>query len=461
MSAREVARNPADPLRHVKLGLALEGEGRLREAEACLRRSLALAPESADAANILGHVLRRQERLIEAEEWHRRALALKPDFVNALVHLGVTLRNQGRLAPAIDCHARALALAPRTLDALVHLGATLREAGETEAAIAVHRQALALSPGQPDAALNIAFALLSEGDLPGGSAAYECRFAGGRYPLPDHSLWDGAPLPGGTLLLWAELGFGDTIQFIRYAKLIRPRVGRLALRCHPALVALMRTMPELDDVISIEAPLPRFDAYIPLVSLMRVLGTTLATIPSQTPYLAPPPDRVTRFSGVRARGALTVGLVWAGNPGHGNDRRRSLPLTALGRLFSLPNKFRVVSVQVSAFTGTARRFDQEIRASPWADRLIDLGPTLGDFADTAAVLSSLDLLIAVDTAVVHVAGALGVKGWVLLPFNADWRWLKHRADSPWYKSLTLYRQEADFRWAPVIERVRADLEALC
>ena len=458
---RALARRPNSGALHNDLGVVLTRLSRHREAEICFRRALAVHANSVEALNNLGHVARMQGRLDESADWHCRALTLNPRFVEAHFHLGVTRREQGRLADATACLRHALALKPDYVDALVHLGAVLREGAHFTRAAEYQRRALALAPHNLDAQLNLAFIQLTLGDLRAGSVAYECRFGTGRnrrYPVEGKPMWDGRPMPGETLLLSGELGFGDAIQFIRFAKWARARVGRIVLRCHPALQHLLASAPGIDAVSPITASMPHFDAFIPLLSLMRLHGTTLSTIPDQAPYLAADPSRADAFLPHIGGEELRVGIVWAGNPGQGNDRRRSMPLATLAPLFGVPG-VKFFSLQTSAYIGnTSARID-ELRSSPLAARVTDLAPNFRDFADTAAALSRLDLLISVDTSVLHLAGALGRPAWGLLAFNADCRWFRARPDCPWYPSLRLYRQGRDFDWTPVVAEVRRDLAA--
>jgi hypothetical protein len=291
--------------------------------------------------------------------------------------------------------------------------------------------------------MNLAMALLAIGDFRAGGAEYEWRLRKDpRRPPIDTPLWDGRPLSDGTLLLCAEQGLGDTIQFVRYAPLLRARVGRLVLACPPPLAPLLRNAPGLDDVISFGAKLPRVDAYLPLLSVMQRLGTDLGDVPATTPYLtadaAPRPALAALLDG----GGPRIGLVWRGNPNHPNDRRRSLPLALLRPVLEVAGP-RFFSLQLGAPPG-------ELADPALAGRVTDLAPHLRDFADTAAAMSALDLIITVDSAAAHLAGALGRPCWVLLPFSADWRWLLERGDSPWYPTMRLFRQPRCGEWPPVI-----------
>ena len=460
--ARALVQRPNSAAIHNDLGVALSRLSRHKEAEICFQHALTTRANFAETLDNIKHVARMQGALGESVDWHRQALALSPNFAEAHFHLGVTHREQNQLAEAVTCFRRALALKPDYVDALVHLGAVLREGGHFAKAAACQRCALALAPDNLDAQLNLAFIQLTLGDFRAGSVAYECRFGTGanrRYPIEGKPMWDGRAMPSRTLLLSGELRFGDAIQFIRYARLARPLAGRIVLRCHPALQRLLATAPGIDDVSPITAPMPDFDAFIPLLSLMRLHGTTLATIPAHVPYLAADPARISTLAPRFAGNALKVGIVWAGNPGQGNDRRRSLPLAALAPLFDVPD-VKFFSLQMNAFTGRPSTRAAELQTSPLASKITDLAPHLRDFADTAAALTCLGLLISVDTSVLHLAGALGRPTWALLSFNADWRWLRARADCPWYPGLRLYRQGRSFDWAPLVALVRRDLSAL-
>jgi len=368
--ARGLSLRPDNPELHHAFGIALDDLSRPAAAEACFRRALRLRPNFAEALNNLGHVLRKQNRLAEAEDCHCRALAIKPDFPDALLHLGVTLREQGRLTEAAACHRRVTAVRPDGADAWWHLGGILREQGRLAEAAACQQRVLALIPDHAGAYLQLAYILLSSGDIAAGSAAFECRWGKGqnrRYPVQDRPLWNGRPIPGQTLLLWGELGFGDVIQFVRYARRVRAIAGRLVLHCHPSLVALLSTASGIDEIVPTGMPLPAFDAFIPIASLMRVLGTTLDTIPAEIPYLAADADRMAALAPRLVGGGVKVGIAWAGNPRHGNDRRRSLPLAALAPLLDMPN-IRFFSLQASAFTGQPDARAADIQGSRQVSR---------------------------------------------------------------------------------------------
>jgi len=485
--ARALALAPQDPAVHHAFGAALGNLSRLDEAEICFRRVLAARPRAIDALVNLGHVLRRQDRFgeaasffvralavnprradihnvlgvvfsnlsrhIEAETCFRRALDIDANYAEALTNLGVKLRLRDQFSQAEALHRRALGINGEFADAWWHLGVTLREAGRLSEAVECYRRAIALAPDHRDANLSLGLGLLAQGDIPAGSNAYEARWGTGtnrKYPLIDRPLWDGSPMHGRTLLLFAEQGLGDVIQFARFANQVRPLVGRLVLRCQKSLCRLMARLPVFDAVFSDADPVPSSDAFIPMMSLMRVLGTTLETVPADIPYLAIDSERARHYAARLAGDGLKAGIVWAGNPNHAGDRHRSIQLSVLSPLLDVPG-VRFFSLQVGPRAG-------ELHQRPFVRRVVDLAPGLVDFAETAAAVSALDLVISVDTAVAHIAGALGLPTWIMLPVNADWRWLRERRDSPWYPSMRLYRQE-NFTWDPVIAALRRDLLA--
>jgi hypothetical protein len=273
-------------------------------------------------------------------------------------------------------------------------------------------------------------------------------------PPYDRPRWDGAPLAGRTILLHAEMGLGDTLQFVRYADAVRRRGGRVILACQRPLARLLDGCPGVDLLVPQDAPPPPFDVYAPLMSLPGLLGTTADAIPAPVPYLAADPDLVARWRGaVAGDDALKVGVAWQGNPQHPKDRERSFPLAALAAVAAVPG-VRLYSLQKGP--GAEQLADPHL---PFT--VHDLGGRLdeeaGPFRDTAAVLTLLDLVIAADSALAHLAGALAVPAWVALPMAADWRWMVARDDTPWYPTLRLFRQAAWGDWGGVFDRMAAAL----
>jgi hypothetical protein len=420
---------------------------------ACLQR----APECGPAYVNLANLLRQFGLLDQAKAMADAAVALLPGDPAALLCLAAILHDRADFRGAIHLYETLLMAEPNHAGALRSLGSSLQAAGRLADSLPLHARAVALAPQDADAHYNYADALLASGDFAAGWLEYEWRQQ--RAHAPRRGLgpaWRGAPLAGRTILLHAEQGFGDTLQFARYAPMVAAGGGRVVLEVQKPLVRLMRSLPGIAIVLAQGEALPRFHAHCPLMSLPLAFATRLESVPASIPYLTPSPALVRRWATQRpADGRLRVGLVWAGSA-HPHaaglsvfDRRRSLPLAALAPLGAVPG-VQWISLQ----TGPPA----EERLGPHGFAVLDPGP-FEDFADTAALIAGLDLVIAVDTAVAHLAGALGRPVWLLSRADACWRWLDGRDDSPWYPTLRLYRQPEPLAWAPVVERVRQDLAA--
>jgi Flp pilus assembly protein TadD len=387
----------------------------------------------------------------------QRAIAVEPGHAEVWSNFSSQLRRAGRDADAIMALKRALSLAPKHANALCNLGAVLFDVGQTARAEACFRQALALAPDHHEAAKNLGFALLRRGDLRAGFGWYEHRY--GAAPLPAPVLdtpaprWRGGALNGVSLLAVAEQGEGDSIQFVRYAKLVERSGGTLTMLCSPALKRLMARADGVRHAVADGDRMPRIDAWTPLLSLPHLLGTDRGSIPGGVPYLHPAPEDAaawrTQLSGVAG---LKVGLVWAGNPTFGGDRQRSPRFAAVAPLLTLPG-LHMVLLQV----GDGRR---DLAGHVLPATVTDPGDRIRDFADTAAIMAGLDLVITSCTAPAHLAGALGRPVWIMLPFAADWRWMEGRTDSPWYPTARLFRQPAPGDWNSVVAAISAELQAV-
>ncbi|MBI1206285.1 MAG: tetratricopeptide repeat protein [Azospirillum sp.] len=439
------------------LGLALKDSGRLGDAETVLRRALTVTPGDAMATANLGLVLHDLERDAEAVALCEPAAAKSPDSALLQRVLAMVLKAVDRLDEALAACDRSLRLEPGSAETW-HLRASAlvsaHRLGEARHAV---EKALAIEPGYPEAQWTQGFLDLVGGDLAHGFERVEARWRikkicpnGLRFTEP---VWDGGRLDGRTVLVHAEQGLGDTLNFVRYLPQVVEAGGQVVVEAQETLHPLIGTLGGKLTLVAPREALPRFDCHIPLMSLPRVFGTTLDTVPAPVPYLVVDPGRRARWAerlGV-PRGRR-VGLVWAGNPKHANDRNRSIRLKDLAPVLQVPG-VKFVSVQKGSPAG---------QIADWSGpaEILDLDPEINDFADTAAILADLDLLISVDTAVAHCAGGLGVPVWVLLPQAPDWRWLLDRSDSPWYPSLRLYRQLQAGDWQSVIARVASDLAAL-
>jgi len=433
-------------------------EGRNNAAEACFRESLRLVPDLPEAAANLGYVLDKRGETEEAERWLRRALELAPNCLEPALTLGALLTTAKRFKDAEAICLKAVTLRPESPQPWTNLGvlyAEMKREGEAEQC---QRTAMALDPEHLTSRFNLAYILLRQGRYEEGWACLEARrwyaaFAA-RMTCPR---WTGEPLTGRSLLIGCEAGHGDMIQFVRYAAVLREQGARsIDLVCHPPLQPLFASQRGLgiDRVFAFDKPLPdgRWDFWTPPMSLPFHCGTTLATIPARIPYLHAAPERVASWNPKLPAGRPRVGLVWKGNPRFENDRDRSLP--SLQTLEPLGDVAGVHFVSLQKGAG-----EDEAAAPPGRLRPINLGAEIGDFADTAALVSQLDLVIAVDTAVAHLAGALGVPCWILLPdYKTDWRWLKERDDSPWYPGVVrLFRQSGTGQWNATIDVLRAAL----
>ncbi len=436
------------------LGNVLLALDNAEHAEASFRRAVDLDPGLAEAHNNLGNALLRLDRADEAVGCYRRALEIRPRYAEAHCNLGSALRKQGRLEQAQACYEKALAINPEYVTALSNLGQTLHERALYREALASLDKAVSLDPAHADAHANRAVLLLLLGRFAEGWAEYEWRwkvagFTTERRDFPQPR-WDGSDLDGRTVLLHAEQGLGSAIQFVRYAPLVAARNGTVVVECQKPLLRLFSGLtigeaPPVARVVARGDALPHFDVQAPLMSLPALLGTEIGSIPRKTPYLAAEPaayaacrDRLGPFPGPR------VGLAWAGNPRHVNDHNRSMPASCLRPLLRAGGA-TFFSLQM----GSAAKDLDELAGGA----VHDLSPEINDFADTAAIIANLDLVISVDTAVAHLAGALGRPVWLLLPFVGEWRWLLDREDSPWYPTMRLFRQKAPGDWSGVVERV--------
>jgi tetratricopeptide (TPR) repeat protein len=438
-----------------RLGAALGDAGLPDEAEDCFRRAAAAAPASPEAPGNLGILLQRHERLEEAIEWFRRAVELGPDDPIAHYRLGTALAARERWEEAIGCYRAVLALRTDDGNATFALALALGELHRIDEAIEWYRRTLELDPADERAArFNLALLLLAKGDFAAGWPGYECRWeCVALRPSPhatERPRWNGEPFaPGQTILLYAKQGFGDTLQFINYAPLVARRGANVLLEVPPGLKPLLETIPGLGGVFSDKEPLPHFDLQCALLSLPLIFETRLETIPGPLPLEAPR-DRLVEWAWLgEAKGGRQIGIAWSGNPEQPNDRRRSMTLARFRPVLEVPGcRFHLLLPEL-------RTTDQAEFAK--LTNVVDHRGRIRDFADTATIVSHLDLVITTDTAVAHLAGAMGHPLWVLLSFNADWRWLLDREDNPWYPSARLFRQQRPGDWDSVLARVRAEL----
>jgi tetratricopeptide (TPR) repeat protein len=438
------------PQAHNNLGTLLGQHGKLDEAIAHYAQALRLHPDYAEAHNNLGTIFARQKKLREAVASYQEALRLRPDYAEAHNNLGAALAALGQAQAAQTSFEQAVRFKPTYAEAYYNLGLEHLKQAELNEAGTYFRYAIQLRPGYAEAHKDLALALLMQGHFGQGWSEYEWRwqcseFAGLVFQQPR---WDGSPLAGRTILLHAEQGLGDTIQFIRYAPWVRQWGGRVLVLCQPPLLSLLASCPGIDQLVARGAVLPSFDVQASLLSLPGIFRTDLATIPSQVPYLSADVQLVEHWrKRMGARRGFKVGIAWQGSPTHAADRQRSIPLRSFARLAQVPG-VQLFSLQVGPGTEQLRDLDDRFP-------LIDLGSqfTPSSFQDAAAAMTAVDLVITVDSALAHLGGALGMPVWVLLPYAPDWRWLLERADSPWYPTLRLFRQPKPGDWDAVFERL--------
>jgi len=435
---KSVALRPLFPPAHNGLGLALVLQGKLESAVLAWQRGIQLKADYAEAHANLGAALAQLKKPSEAAPILRRAVELNPNFAPGHNNLANVLDELEETDGAVEHWQRAIALVPNYFDALVNLGKTVQRRGEHARALQLLDHAVSLRPHDPDARFLRGLALLLQGNLTDGFADYAWRMQCKELNIDPRNFsqpaWDGSDQPGKTILLRAEQGFGDVFQFVRYARMVKQRCGQVVLECQAELAELMKTVKGIDTIAVRNQGLPPFDFHAPLLDLPRLLGTTLRSVPADVPYIAADPARVEKWSHLLAADppGKRVGLVWSGNPHHGNDRNRSIYLRDLQPLADVPG-VTFFSLQKGAAGSQASDSTLKIK-------VVDHTPRLTDFSETAALLANLELIITVDTSVAHLAGALGRPIWVLLPFAPDWRWMIDRTDSPWYPTMRLFRQ---------------------
>jgi tetratricopeptide (TPR) repeat protein len=445
----------------VNRSLLLQELGRYDDALASIDQALAIRPRDVTAQLLRGNLLSQLKQPEAALQCFDRALAIREDHAAAQTGRGNVLRQLNRFSEALACHDRALAADPKFVLAHVNRGNVLNDLARHAEAVASYDAAIAVREDLAEAHFSKALALLQLGDFARGWREYEWRWQSRataallaeprqfREPL-----WLGqSPLQGRTILLHGEQGLGDRIQFCRYAALLKDLGARVLLEVPKALAGLFTRLTGVDELFIAGGPIPPFDVHCPLMSLPLALATRVETVPAAVPYLFCDPNVAARWrSRLGPRTRARVGLAWSGNPDNANDRNRSIPLSRL--IGHLPDGFDYYSLHREV-----RHSDSQVLRNTPSIR--DLGEEQSDFSDAAALCDCMDVIISVDTSLAHLGGALGKPTWLLLAFNADWRWLVARADSPWYPTMRLYRQAQFGEWDAVLGRVKEDLIRLC
>jgi tetratricopeptide (TPR) repeat protein len=438
------------------LARTFDSQQRFKESIDLWQRFIRLNPRHVDAYHALATALHAERQEVQAIACWEKLLSLDPTFYKAHNDIGVVIGGRYLFEKAEQHFFEAIRIEPKYAVAYYNLGVIYERQARYTDAINLYRQSIAIDPAAPDPQLNLALMLLVTGDLPGGLAQYEWRWKLPRViPLIkqfNQPEWRGEDIAGKTLLIHAEQGMGDTIQFSRYAKHVVAKGAKVYLLAQPPLLPLLQQVEGLSGVYPDvpEVQLPPFDVHIPSMSLPLVMKTTIDTIPAEVPYIKADPAKVEQWrERMAADKNFRVGITWAGRPEHHNDHNRSAALELFGILARVPG-VSFYSLQKGPATAHLQR-------PPAGMRIFDCGAGLNDFADSAGLLENLDLLISVDTSIVHLAGAMSKDVWTLLPLVPDWRWLLDREDTPWYPTMRLFRQTKLKDWVPVFQRVADEL----
>ncbi|MHC4559811.1 MAG: tetratricopeptide repeat protein [Planctomycetota bacterium] len=455
---KAISGNRRTPQFHNTLGAALRAMGKFKEAIAAFEQAVSLKPDYVEAYNNMGNAYLSQGCYADAVEKYNKVVSLNPDYIEAYNSMAVALQYQGKFTAAIDNCYRALSFKPDYTKAYNTIASVLLKKGLYTEAIENYKEALRLDPDYVEAHINLGMTYLLSGRFEEGWAEYRWRLNAGKVIYPHNyqlPCWDGSSFVGRRLLVHYEQGFGDNIQFVRYLPMVKARGGTVICEMLEPLIGLFRGFPGIDELIETSSngkTAVEFDFYVPLLELPRIFGTTLETIPAEVPYLHTDSARAEywqqRLTGIN----LKVGIVWAGKPAHTEDKNRSCRLRHFLPLAKIPG-VRLYGLQKGNAVGQVKDLAGQMSVMNLADEL-------KDFTDTAAVIENLDLVISVDTAVLHLAGAMGKPAWAILPFTPDWRWMLDRQDSPWYPTLRLFRQIRYGDWDDVFQRVAEELKIL-
>lgn len=443
--------NPANAEAYNNLGLIYQEKEQFNEAVEYYEKALQLNPNLPDSYLNLGFVLQKTGRIDEGIIYYKKALKFNPNDTNVYYNLGIAFQEKGQLGEAIQYYQKALELNPNDADIYCNLGFALQENRQPDEAIKYYQKALQLNPHHATAHLNMALALLLTGNFRDGWRQYEWRWqtylASSKRNF-SQPLWDGSDIKGRTILLYDEAGFGDYIQFIRYAPLVAQYGGKIVFECHKELTSLLQSAEGIQEIVGRGEELPKFDVHCPLSSLPLIFDTTLESIPAKIPYICVESKLIQKWKNKVQHDEFKtkIGLVWAG---------RSISSCSL-ETFSLIARIDNITFY-SLQKGEA---EKQAKNPPKGMSVIDLTEDINDFSDTAALIENLDLVITIDTAVAHLAGALGKPVWTLLPFMPDWRWMLNRDTSPWYPTMRLFRQSSPGDWKPVIANVADELEKI-
>ncbi|MEE2688353.1 MAG: tetratricopeptide repeat protein [Pseudomonadota bacterium] len=447
-SGRALSICPKSPVALNNLGLALCDANKHQAAIRAFRRALKLVPCDTEIMNNLSVALQAENCFGEALYTLNAAIKLRPKWAEAHINLGNIHREQGNFLKAAEAYRKAIELNPGKVTALANLALALFNLNEFKESERAYKSALNQAPGNADLLMSLGICQLAQGKYKKGWENYESRWEAARFTSNRRSFsaprWNGEPLSGRRILVHAEQGFGDTLQFCRYIPILTAMGGEVHFECQRPMVSLCRSIEGVEQVLARKDEIPETNFSIPLMSLPRILSTDLDSVPAKVPYLGAKADKIQKFAGFLGNEKRQVGLVWLGNPRRQDDAMRSCPRPELDPILAVPG-VTFVSLQVGLDP-----FDIP-------SRVTNLGSHFKDFSDTAAAIASLDLVITVDTATAHLAGAIGKPVWVMLAHHADWRYLVQRTDSPWYPTMRLFRQSKRGDWARLTRSVAVSL----
>lgn len=469
---KAIANNPQIPQFHNTLGLVLEALEKFEEAVASYQQAVSIKPDYAEAYHNMAIALQSQGRYAAAVEKCKQAISFRPDYAEAYHTMAYSLEKQERYAEAIENYKQALQFKPDFTEAYNHLGVVLNTQERSAEALENYKQALQLDPDYTEVHWNLSLVLLRTGRLTEGWKEYEWRrnpeLGMTTYPhCYEIPRWDGSCFTSKRLLVHYEQGLGDTLHYVRYLPMVKARGGTVILEVRKPLYRLLQGFPGVDVLIEASSdnkPAVKFDYHVSLMDLPKIFATTLETIPAEVPYIRACPTKAeywrTRYSQIENRESRTenrdtdfkVGIVWAGSSTHEKDRYRSCTLKCFVPLTKIEG-VRLYGLQKGE---AAAQMDELAETMP----VINISNEFEDFADTAAAIENLDIVVSVDTAVLHLAGAMGKPVWALLSFSPDWRWMLNRRDSPWYPTMKLFRQEKRGQWEPVFQRVAEELRMM-
>ena len=458
---KAIENKPTVPQFHYNLGLVFISLKRQERAIQAFQKAIEINPDYAEAYYNLGLALKKQQQFEKAVLNFKHVIKLTPDDADAYYNLGNTYEALGRHEAAVENYQLAINKNGAFAGAFNNLALVLKAMGRIDEAIVDLREAVRLQPGLAEAHWNLSLALLVKGEFEEGWKEHEWRFLRGKrstiYPHPfGIPLWDGTSFAGKRLFVHSEQGFGDTLQFIRYLPMVKRRGGTVLFETFRPLLGILNSFPGIDELV--ETSPDRYhaescDYYVPIMSLPMLFATDIPTIPSNIPYIFADPIKVEQWKTRISKKGYKIGIVWAGKPGHENDKNRScelehfLPLTKIPGTVIYTLQKGDAGCQVKSMGGIIKN-------------MVNVAHDLRDFSDTAAAIENLDLLISADTAAAHLAGAMGKLVWTLLPYAPDWRWLLEREDTPWYPTMRLFRQPARGDWGAVFDKVKDELQKL-